>query len=99
MLVHDWPGNVRELKNYAERYLLMEGETAPPSEIILPEQANELSLHQRVEWFEKSMIEQALAQSRGVINGALEILDIPRKTLYEKMRKHQIDKKAFKEAS
>jgi len=55
------------------------------------------NLPNQVEWFEKNMIEQALAQSGGVINSALDILGVPRKTLYSKMQKYHIDKNQFKE--
>lgn len=96
LLVYQWPGNVRELKNYAERFVLMEGDVDPPDDSDIAYTAGEMNLHQRVDWFEKSMIEHALARSSGVINSALEVLGIPRKTLYDKMQKHRIDKKAFK---
>ena len=98
LLVYQWPGNVRELKNAAERFVLL-GETDTPNldEVIhATEQGGSVNLHNRVEWFEKSLIEQALEQCEGSINATLEMLDTPRKTLYDKMRKYGIDKSRYK---
>ncbi|MBM7036362.1 sigma-54-dependent transcriptional regulator [Vibrio ulleungensis] len=91
---HDWPGNVRELRNCAERFVLL---GSIPMESENPESASaSTSLPQQVSAFEKALIEQALAQSHGSITQTLELLDLPRKTLYDKMKKHQIDKRCFK---
>ena len=98
LLIYQWPGNVRELKNAAERFVLL-GEAAAPSlgEVIYAtEQGGSANLHNRVEWFEKSLIEQALEKCDGSINATLEMLDTPRKTLYDKMRKYGIDKNRYK---
>ena len=97
-IIYQWPGNVRELKNAAERFVLL-GETAAPNlgEVIhATEQGNSANLHNRVEWFEKSLIEQALEKCEGSINATLEVLGTPRKTLYDKMRKYGIDKNQYK---
>jgi len=98
LLIYQWPGNVRELKNAAERFVLL-GEAAAPDlgEVITAtEQGNSANLHDRVEWFEKSLIEQALEKCEGSINATLETLNTPRKTLYDKMRKYGIDKNQYK---
>jgi len=98
LLIYQWPGNIRELKNAAERFVLL-GETAAPNlgEVIYAtEQGDSANLHDRVEWFEKSLIEQALENCDGSINATLEMLDTPRKTLYDKMRKYGIDKNQYK---
>ena len=101
LLIYQWPGNVRELKNAAERFVLL-GEATElhkSGDIIhAREQSATASLQLRVEWFEKNLIEQALEKSAGSINATLEILSTPRKTLYDKMRKHGIDKRLFKKS-
>ncbi len=100
-LIYQWPGNVRELKNAAERFVLLgeAGEDHKPGEIIDGrEQAGSASLQIRVEWFEKNLIEQALEKCAGSINATLEMLGTPRKTLYDKMRKHGIDRRLFKKS-
>ena len=102
LVLHDWPGNVRELKNYAERFVLLGGDVEEVDTYFEryndeERSTNRQNLPAQVEWFEKNMIEQALAQSGGSIKAALEMLGVPRKTLYDKMKKYQIDKKQFKE--
>ena len=98
LLGYQWPGNVRELKNAAERFVLL-GETAEQNigDVIRASAIGDsTNLHDRVEWFEKSLIEQALEKCEGSINATLETLGTPRKTLYDKMRKYGIDKKNYK---
>jgi two-component system C4-dicarboxylate transport response regulator DctD len=98
LLMYSWPGNVRELKNAAERFVLMgEAGNLDLDEIIhATTQGESVNLHDRVEWFEKNLIEQALDKCAGSINETLEVLGTPRKTLYDKMRKYGIDKNQYK---
>lgn len=42
------------------------------------------------------MIEQALSESGGVIKKAMELLGLPRKTLYDRMQKYGLDKRLYK---
>ncbi len=98
LVTYQWPGNVRELKNTAERFVLL-GETTEQNlgEVIRANASGDsANLHDRVEWFEKSLIEQALEKCEGSINATLEMLGTPRKTLYDKMRKYGIDKNRYK---
>jgi two-component system C4-dicarboxylate transport response regulator DctD len=82
----DWPGNVRELRNAADRFVLdldwMEG--AGPATPRLAE---------RVAGFERSVIAGAIAAHRGHLRKVYESLGISRKTLYEKMQKHGLDRR------
>jgi two-component system C4-dicarboxylate transport response regulator DctD len=85
----DWPGNVRELRNAADRFILgLRTENAA-------EASNDRSgsLSDRVAEFEKSMIAGALAAHGGSLKPVYESLGISRKTLYEKMQKHGLDKR------
>ncbi|MGL4311957.1 MAG: sigma-54-dependent transcriptional regulator [Paracoccaceae bacterium] len=81
----DWPGNVRELRNAAERHVLgldwmkVEGD-APPR------------LAERVAEYERSVIAAAIAAHGGRLRPVYETLGISRKTLYEKMQKHGLDR-------
>ena len=43
------------------------------------------------------LIEEALALSGGGIKETLKLLGLPRKTLYDKMRKYKLDKQDFKD--
>ena len=95
LIAHDWPGNVRELRNAAERFVLLgklsqlsEAPSAPPTISSLSEQVAE---------FEKAAIENALLENSGSIKQTMEQLNVPRKTLYDKMQRYQIDKDIYKE--
>lgn len=93
LMAHDWPGNVRELRNLAERFvllgaaydyrldMLLEGADAGPNDMPLPQQ---------VELFEKSLISQSLANHHGRITAVCEHLGLPRKTLYDKLKKYAL---------
>ncbi|TEW55274.1 sigma-54-dependent Fis family transcriptional regulator [Psychromonas sp. RZ22] len=94
LLTHDWPGNVRELRNAAERFILL-GSLSDLNDVN-QERNMGLSLSQQVEAFEKTLIEQALTTNSGCIKDTMQALNLPRKTLYDKMQKYGIDKQNFK---
>ncbi len=99
LLGHDWPGNIRELRNIAERYVLL-GEAYNFDLAALmnaDERPDGLSLADQVACFEKALIEQALNRYTGNIRLAMEALDIPRKTLTDKMRKYGLERGQFRE--
>ncbi|WLD59314.1 sigma-54 dependent transcriptional regulator [Salinispirillum sp. LH 10-3-1] len=101
--LHDWPGNVRELKHTAERYLLTHSfndisvqellqlgstnRTAPTSE--------EGSLSARLEQVEKALLSAELAHHKGSIKEVMEVLDLPRRTLNQKMQKYGLRREDF----
>lgn len=98
LMQHSWPGNVRELRNQAERYVLMgsaalEDDQAP----LTPEVAGRQTLSEVMDAFERSVIQNALKTSQGSIKDTMVQLGLARKTLYDKMKKHGLDKAAFKE--
>ncbi|QYJ74007.1 MULTISPECIES: sigma-54-dependent transcriptional regulator [Shewanella] len=96
MTAHDWPGNVRELRNLAERYVLLGAESAFAASLGGHAQLQSgMSLSQRVEFFERMLIEEALSHNRGSIKQTMEQLELPRKTLYDKMRKYDLDRKHY----
>lgn len=94
LISHDWPGNVRELRNAAERYVLL-GKLAQLSDSE-PSQKLPTHLVEQVAEFEKSVIEQALIECGGRINETMERLNVPRKTLYDKMQRYGLDKELYK---
>lgn len=98
LMAHSWPGNVRELRNLAERYVLLGGQVGWSIDALLSgsEKEQHRSLPQQVDCFERSLIEQALVASNGSIKDVMDALAIPRKTLYDKMRKHGLDKSDYK---
>ncbi len=98
LMTHSWPGNVRELRNLAERYVLLGGQMGWSIDALLSgsEKEQKRSLAQQVDCFERSLIEQALVAASGSIKDVMDALAIPRKTLYDKMRKYGLDKSDYK---
>jgi two-component system C4-dicarboxylate transport response regulator DctD len=94
---HQWPGNVRELRNMAERYVLMGADIAFSQQQHNAEHGitGSMSLQQRVEYYEKMLLEEALNQHKGAIKAVMAELDLPRKTLYDKMAKYQLTRRDF----
>jgi two-component system C4-dicarboxylate transport response regulator DctD len=95
LLAHDWPGNVRELRNAAERFILLGSLTGLNNDSNVVDSG--LSLSAQVEAFEKALIEQALSVSSGSIKETMATLNLARKTLYDKMQKHDLEKQNYKE--
>ena len=97
LMSYNWPGNVRELRNAAERFVLLGVE----SSLQLDERSGgspyvPMTLPEHVEAFEKALVEQALSESGGSIKQTMELLGLPRKTLYDKMQKYGLDKRRYK---
>ncbi len=87
---HDWPGNVRELDNLAKRLVLrVEAEDAVDEDSDIP-------LPARVDKFEEATIRATLQQVSGDVRSALAALGIPRKTFYDKLKRHDIDVEAYR---
>ncbi|MGL5358499.1 MAG: sigma 54-interacting transcriptional regulator, partial [Shewanella sp.] len=96
LTAYDWPGNVRELRNLAERYVLLGAQAAFAGNLgNTPRLHSSMSLLQRVEFFERVLIEEALSHNKGSIKLTMEQLELPRKTLYDKMRKYDLDRKQY----
>ncbi|BFO02596.1 sigma-54 dependent transcriptional regulator [Pseudomonas guariconensis] len=91
LLTHDWPGNVRELANAAERHAL--GLGAPSVEASAAGQ----SLAGQMEAFEAQCLRAALRQYKGEIKAVMEALQLPRRTLNEKMQRHGLVRDDFLE--
>ncbi len=96
LLSHDWPGGARELRNLATCCVLLGADRAFDN-YNLAEQGSALTLAEQVSRFEESLIREALTRCAGRINAAQESLGLARKTLYEKMRKYNLDKSQFRE--
>lgn len=94
LISHDWPGNVRELRNCAERFVLL-GKIQAGDHAHDSKETGQ-TLTEQVGLFEKSVIEQALIETNGSIKETMEKLNIPRKTLYDKMQKYQLIKESYK---
>ncbi|CAK17027.1 sigma-54-dependent transcriptional regulator [Pseudomonas entomophila] len=91
LLTHDWPGNVRELANAAERHALGLGS---PN---LEESPAGQSLADQMEAFEAQCLRASLRLHKGEIKGVMEALQLPRRTLNEKMQRHGLVREDFVE--
>ena len=89
LLSHAWPGNVRELANVAERDVLGLGETE------LPDTDGGQSLVAQQEAFEAHCLRAALSRHKGDIKAVLNELQLPRRTLNEKMQRHGLVRETF----
>jgi two-component system C4-dicarboxylate transport response regulator DctD len=87
----DWPGNVRELRNAADRLVL--GLDPKPGETGAGSKEAAGRLADKVAAYERSIIAGEIAAHGGALRPVYESLGISRKTLYEKMQKHGLDKK------
>ena len=106
---YPWPGNIRELQNVIERsVILCETEIFSIDESWLPQQPfpakpkNQIELPRRLQAHEKDMIQAALKESHGRVDGpsgAATRLGIARSTLESKIRSLKIDKHRFKAAN
>ena len=56
----------------------------------------DFAFEKQMEQYERNVLTEALIESAGNINEVSSKLNLPRKTLYRKMKKHQLDKESFK---
>jgi transcriptional regulator with PAS, ATPase and Fis domain len=100
LMRHSWPGNIRELRNVLERALLGAGATisgqelrdampAVPDPSPAPDRASDGlgSLAER----EREHLIRVLADTGFNVRRSAKILGIARSTLYERLRKHELD--------
>ena len=87
-----WRGNVRELRNVAERHVLgLGGGTA----VLDGEAIRRKPLPEQMDAVEAAFIRSALEESNGNIQSAADALGLPRRTLNEKMRRYNLERKSF----
>ncbi|MRS01671.1 sigma-54-dependent Fis family transcriptional regulator [bacterium] len=104
LIGHNWTGNVRELKNAIERATIMsedgmiDVQHLPASikestnDVILsPTRNGRLPLDERISLMEKEMIVSALKESGGIQVKAAGILGINQRSLWHRIKKHEID--------
>lgn len=103
-LNYSWPGNVRELKHTVEYMLnVTEKDVLTLNELpILLKQlrgqsyenkkqlTNDLPFRNKVELYEKQLLENAIHETNGNINQAAKLLQIPRQTLQYKLQKYNL---------
>lgn len=93
--VYSWPGNVRELRNVIERAVLLSDQRNiglkdlhfdGHANVGAPFLDSRLTLLE----LEKQHIERVLQEEQGRVEKAARRLGIPRSSLYQKIKKHQI---------
>ncbi|HEY0846986.1 MAG TPA: sigma-54 dependent transcriptional regulator [Noviherbaspirillum sp.] len=82
----EWPGNVRELRNFADRLVL--GVVEPV--VADQDEGGGDTLPQRVDAYERMLIAQALAENDGNVAATADRLGVPKKTLYDKIKKYHL---------
>lgn len=100
LMDYEWPGNVRQLRNIAERYVLGMADSRTIRAILGQgtddqEEIPVQSLSDRVQAFERQVIIQALKRHKGSILAVTEELDLPRRTLNNKMKLYTIHRKDY----
>ncbi|CZF81121.1 C4-dicarboxylate transport transcriptional regulatory protein DctD [Grimontia celer] len=100
MMSYGWPGNVRELRNVATRFAL--DNTMSVLEILSnrPVASSEpnstgVPLAVQLHNFERKVLEEALTRHQGRINDVMQELDLPRRTLNQKMQKFGLNRSDF----
>jgi transcriptional regulator of acetoin/glycerol metabolism len=92
---YSWPGNVRELRNVIERAVLLSDQKQiglkdlhfdGHTNVGAPFLDTRLTLVE----MEKQHIERVLLEEKGRVERAAKRLGIPRSSLYQKIKKHQI---------
>jgi DNA-binding NtrC family response regulator len=88
LVAYNWPGNVRELRNVADRCVLGIEMGFPPFAEIDEDTA--LPLPEAVDAFERAMIVEALSRCGHNLTLTAQSLRIPKTTLHDKMKKHEV---------
>ncbi|MCH2208120.1 MAG: sigma-54 dependent transcriptional regulator [Lentisphaerales bacterium] len=105
LIVREWEGNVRELRNIAERFVItgfLPDEEIDFNEAEIDSQGGSFSvpdglrLPEMVGAYEKYLIEEEFKKNNGGVENTYQGLGIPRKTLYDKIKKYNINRKLFK---
>ncbi len=98
LAARDWRGNLRALRHMAERWVLTGGphghDNCADNRGSTPNTPS--SLPDKIEQFEKLVLEQALQKNNGNVTKTHMDLCIPRKTLYDKLQRHGIKPETFR---
>ncbi|ELP5726942.1 sigma-54-dependent Fis family transcriptional regulator [Vibrio vulnificus] len=91
-----WPENIRQLRQFAELRALKSPHflSADVNEL---QQAQAQTMTQRLDYFEYTLLFDALKRHGGRLKEVQQELQVSRKTLYDKLKKHQLDKSQFKD--
>jgi two-component system, NtrC family, response regulator HydG len=90
---HDWPGNVRELQHAVEKaVILSDSNILKPSDFSFNTRSSRAASDEMtLEEMEKKMISESLQRHHSNLSVVASKLGITRQTLYNKLRKYDID--------
>ncbi|MFZ6646432.1 sigma-54-dependent transcriptional regulator [Undibacterium sp. TJN25] len=88
----DWPGNVRELRNFADKLVLgvLDDEPGALQSGIAGAAQDGDTLPKKMDAYEAGLIAAALKAHGGNVAATAESLGIPKKTLYDKLKKYRL---------
>ena len=93
-LTYDWPGNLREMKNIIKRSVLLTKSNLVSIEVLPPEMLVDTKSQNDFNYTkgnEEDAIRNALEKANFNKSKAAKLLDIDRKTLYNKLKLYNID--------
>ena len=93
LMRHNWPGNVRGLQNAADRMVLGLPLLERTAGDLVDQQR---SLDEQLAVFERHLLQQALIDGGGRAAAASELLGIPKKTFYDKLKRLGLSVDDFK---
>jgi two-component system C4-dicarboxylate transport response regulator DctD len=96
LMVYSWPGNVRELRNVVERYVLgLHRMTGALAEFLPSVDGKSPGLGEQLDAFERCVLDQELTKHKGNIQAAADALELPVRTLNDRMRRHGLTRKEY----
>ncbi|MCA1777090.1 MAG: sigma-54 dependent transcriptional regulator [Loktanella sp.] len=105
LLQAPWPGNVRQLINVAERAVLQNRRgSGSIASLLMADEGEEMRpamttegkpLKEFVEAFERMLIDNTMRRHKGSIVNVMEELQLPRRTLNEKMAKYNLSRSDY----
>ncbi len=100
MMVHAWPGNIPELENRVRRAVIMaSGRTITAGDLGLdadPEREGR-TLGEAKDALEHEIVVDALRRAAGNVSRAARSIGVSRSTVYDLIRKYELDVSAFKD--
>jgi transcriptional regulator with PAS, ATPase and Fis domain len=111
LMAYSWPGNIRELQNTIERAaVICDDSFIEPTHLplsitgvfdtnqhnVIPNLPANAPIDERLAEIEKNMIIEALRKTGGVQVRATELLGINQRSLWHRIKKHNIDVKSIK---
>ena len=94
LVTYPWPGNVRQLRNVIDSAVVMaDGTEIRPGDLALHDASGRDDLDTlRLDDWERKLITEALARTRGSVPEAAKLLGIGRATLYRKVEQYGIER-------